>query len=132
MDESQQEAARFCFEGSANDSLKFPEIIGKLIGAGFERYTVDLARHEHTYYLPGGDSVRFVGADYGPIGEAFDRTAVCAAILEAQNNAPGYTFGGFCGKVARAGCTGYLVSFPGQRAVYSGRTGEAHVEHFPQ
>jgi len=34
--------------------------------------------------------------------------------------------------VVAAGCTGYLVSFPGQRAVYFGRTGETHVEHFPQ
>lgn len=38
---------------------------------------------------------------------------------------------GFCRKVAAAGCAGYVVSFPGRRAVYMGRTGETHVETFP-
>lgn len=32
---------------------------------------------------------------------------------------------------AAAGFEGYLVSLPGRRAVYFGRTAETHVEHFP-
>ena len=35
-------------------------------------------------------------------------------------------------RAKRAGCAGYLVSFPGRRAVYFGRTGETHVELFPR
>jgi hypothetical protein len=27
--------------------------------------------------------------------------------------------------------TGYLVSFPGRRVLYFGRTGETHAEHLP-
>lgn len=30
-----------------------------------------------------------------------------------------------------AGCAGYLVSLPGRRVVYYGRTGETHVELIP-
>ena len=51
---------------------------------------------------------------------------------EAQANAPGYTYLGFCSKVRAAGCAGYLVSFLGKRVVYYGRTAETHVELFPK
>ena len=54
-----------------------------------------------------------------------------AAIREAQQLIPGYTYKGFCSKVAAAGCAGYIVSFSGRRALYLGRTGETHVEYFP-
>jgi hypothetical protein len=30
-----------------------------------------------------------------------------------------------------AGCVAYMVSLPGRRVVYYGRTGASHVEHFP-
>jgi uncharacterized protein YbcV (DUF1398 family) len=44
---------------------------------------------------------------------------------------PGYTYKGFCAKVTGAGCAGYLVSFPGKRVLYYGRSGETHTEYFP-
>jgi uncharacterized protein YbcV (DUF1398 family) len=53
------------------------------------------------------------------------------AIREAQQAAESYTYKGFCDKVAGAGCAGYLVSFPGRRVLYFGRTGETHTEYFP-
>jgi uncharacterized protein YbcV (DUF1398 family) len=53
-------------------------------------------------------------------------------VREAQDNAPGYTYAGFCAKVEAAGCAGYMVSFLGKRVVYFGRTAQTHVEHFPQ
>jgi uncharacterized protein YbcV (DUF1398 family) len=56
---------------------------------------------------------------------------VQGAIREAQALAPGYTYRGFCAKVARAGCAGYLVSFPGRRVLYYGRSAETHTELFP-
>jgi uncharacterized protein YbcV (DUF1398 family) len=49
---------------------------------------------------------------------------------EAQALADGYTYPGFCKKVAGAGCAGYMVSFPGRRVLDFGRTGETHTEHF--
>ncbi len=53
-------------------------------------------------------------------------------MIEAQAKAAGYSYAGFCATVAAAGCAGYLVSFPGRRVVYFGRTAETHVEHFPK
>ena len=66
------------------------------------------------------------------VAAEFVTGAVQAAIREAQALVPRYTYRGFCDKVKRAGCAGYLVSFPGRRVLYFGRTGETHVEHFPQ
>ena len=66
-----------------------------------------------------------------PVAHQFDAAAVRAAIGAAQSLTPGYTYLGFCNKIAAAGCTGYLVSLPGRRVVYVGRTGETHVERMP-
>ena len=66
-----------------------------------------------------------------PIAAAFDAPAVQAAIREAQQLVPGYTYSGFCKKVMTAGCAGYVVSFPGRRVLYYGRDAETHVERFP-
>ena len=66
-----------------------------------------------------------------PVAASFDDAALTAAIREAQNLVPGYTYKGFCAKAKAAGCAAYIVSFAGKRAVYFGRTGETHVEYFP-
>lgn len=63
--------------------------------------------------------------------KTIDAAIVLDAIREAQRGGPAYSYVGFCAKVARAGCVGCLVSFPGRRVVYMGRTGELHTEHFP-
>lgn len=61
----------------------------------------------------------------------FNQTAIKDAIREAQTEAPGYTYQGFCAKVTGAGCAGYFVSLPGKRVLYYGRAGETHTEYFP-
>ncbi len=66
-----------------------------------------------------------------PVAERFDASVVKEAIHEAQALVTGYTYKGFCAKVAGAGCAGYLVSFIGRRVLYYGRTGETHTEYFP-
>jgi uncharacterized protein YbcV (DUF1398 family) len=40
---------------------------------------------------------------------------------------PGYTYMGFCAKVAQAGCAGYVVSLLGRRMLYYGRTCETCI-----
>jgi len=132
MNDDQRAVARACLKGAESDSIAFPQICARLMGAGFERYAVDLARATSIYYLADGDSVALDAHMAGPIGAGFDADTIRAAIREAQTQAPGCSYAGFCRKIAAAGCIGYLVSFPGRRVVYSGRTGEAHVEHFPQ
>jgi uncharacterized protein YbcV (DUF1398 family) len=85
-----------------------------------------------TYYLPEGESVELPATKVSePIAASFDAAAVKDAIREAQTLARGYTYKGFCNKVAGGGCAGYMVSFSGRRAVYFGRTAELHIEHFP-
>lgn len=133
MDARLSEVAEGCLHGAENDSMDFPEIVGKLMEAGFESYAIDFRRATATYYLPDGDSVVLpTHRHHTPIAATLNVAALQAAIGEAQQSAPDYTYRGFCEKVMRGGCAGYIVSFSGRRAVYFGRTAETHVEHFPQ
>jgi uncharacterized protein YbcV (DUF1398 family) len=132
MDSRQKDVAIACLAGASTGSMSFPEIVGSLMDAGFESYSIDLRRARATCFLPDGDAVDLsTGDEVLAVAPSFDAGAVKAAIAEAQALAPGYTYKGFCRKVATAGCAGYVVSFSGRRAVYFGRTGETHVEHFP-
>ncbi len=133
MDAHLTEIVQTCLNGAENNSMTFPQIVGTLMEAGFESYTMDFRRATATYYLPDGDSVVLpTHRTAVPIAAALDVAAVQAAIGEAQRLVPGYTYAGFCSKVMAAGCVGYVVSFSGRRAVYLGRTAETHVEHFPK
>ena len=102
-----------------------------MIGAGFEGYAVDFRSGAATYYRPGADSLVLPIPASRPIAAAFDAPALQASIREAQAQAPGYTYAGFCQKIVAAGCAGYIVSFSGRRALYYGRTAHTHVELFP-
>jgi len=132
MNESQKDVAKACLEAAEQNTMTFPQIVGSLVEAGFESYVIDFRRATATYYLPDGDciqlSAHLVDA---PIALAFDTEGMQAAIREAQQQVPGFTYRGFCEKAVSAGCAGYLVSFVGARVLYVGRTAETHVEHFP-
>ncbi len=133
MDDRSKQIAESCLRGAQDNSLTFPQIVGKLIEGGFESYAVDYRASTATYYRPDGDSIELPTHSHAvAIAEAFDAGAIKAAIKEAQQLVPGYTYDGFCKKVMTAGCAGYIVSFSGRRALYFGRTAETHVEHFPQ
>ena len=132
MTEDQIAVAQKCLFAAENDSMNFPDIVGTLIAAGFESYAIDYRRATATYYLPDGDSI--VLDTYrvdGEVASQFDAASLQVAIREAQTQVPGYSYAGFCRKAVAAGTAGYIVSFLGRRAVYFGRTGECHVEHFP-
>lgn len=119
-----------CTAGSDQGRLGFPEVVGRLMEAGIERYHADLRRAEKTYYLPSGESfVTPAEAVDGEPAQAFSAGEVEAAIRAIQ--AGSITYGEFCARIMEAGCVGYLVSLAGKRAVYYGRTGEMHVELFP-
>ena len=113
--------------------MTFPQIVGTLMQEGFESYSIDYRRAKAIYYRIDGDSIELATHGLnGQVSEIFDTAAIQAAIREAQQLVPGYTYDGFCRKVMDAGCAGYIVSFSGRRAVYYGRTAEIHVEYFPQ
>ena len=127
-----KEIARTCLEGAESGSMTFPQILGMLMNADFDGYAVDLRSATATYYLKTGEAVTLSASlTSAPVAERFDAGIVREAIREAQALMPGYTYKGFCAKVAGAGCAGYLVSFPGKRVLYFGRTGETHTEYFP-
>jgi uncharacterized protein YbcV (DUF1398 family) len=132
MNAEQIAVARDCHEGAETDRMTFPQSVAKLMQAGFDGYLVDLRRGARTFYVPESESLDLSTAKTTQdIALRFDAESIRGAIHEAQTLAPGYTYRGFCAKVAAAGCAGYLVSFSGRRVLYFGRTGETHVEYFP-
>ncbi|MCX7306091.1 MAG: DUF1398 domain-containing protein [Hyphomicrobiales bacterium] len=133
MDAERKSIAEICLHAAHDGSLSFPEIVGKLIAAGFEGYLVDYRRNSQTYYLPDGDSVTLdVPLPARTVGAAFDAGEVERLVRWAQTNPAGYSYIAFSEKAKAAGCAGYLVSFLGRRIVYFGRTAETHVEYFPK
>lgn len=133
MNDQKAAVARACLEGAEANAMTFPEIVGTLTREGFDSYTVDFRRAIATYYTPDGDSIEVPMQKTGvPVASAFDAAAMQAAIKEAQQQVQGYTYIGFCKKASAAGCASYVVSLSGRRALYIGRTGETHVELFPQ
>ena len=132
MDDHKKSVAKTCLEGAEGNTMTFPQIVNTLMQEGFEGYLIDFRREVAIFYMPDGDSVELPTHRIGvPVAPAFDSALIQAAIKEAQQLVPGYTYKGFCRKAASAGCAGYIVSFSGRRALYFGRTAETHVEHFP-
>ncbi len=132
MDEQMKSVAKSCLEAAEGNTMTFPQIVGALMKAGFESYAIDFRRATATYYLPDGASVELaMHKTDAAVAAGFDAGKIGAAIKEAQQLVPGYTYRGFCEKAVAAGCAGYVVSFSGRRALYIGRTGETHVEYFP-
>ena len=132
MTDEQIAVAKACLAAAESDSMAFPQIVGALMVAGFEGYAVDYRTGAATYFAADGGLITLpIHAVATPVAPRFDAAAMQAAIREAQANGPDYTYAGFCEKAATAGCASYLVSFTGRRALYIGRDGATHVEHFP-
>ncbi|MBN2971320.1 DUF1398 family protein [Roseomonas aeriglobus] len=130
MDVEALAAAERCTAGSDAGTMAFPEVIAAMIASGLERYHADLVRAEKIWFLPDGRSQTLTCDPLiVPPAMPFDAAGVAAAVRDAQAGAINYH--GFCAAIATAGCVGYLVSIPGRRVVYYGRTAETHVELFP-
>jgi uncharacterized protein YbcV (DUF1398 family) len=119
-----------CARGSLAGEMTFPEVVSRLAAIGVERYHADYSRQEITYYLADGDS-HVVAAPHAPhaIGTTFLSSAVESAVRQSQRNEHSYV--DFVRKTMEAGCIGYFVQITGRRAIYFGRNGDNHVEHFP-
>lgn len=122
--------AHQCTIGSSEARLSFPQVLAALGDAGIERYDADLVRGTKTYFAADGSSTVVEDDPAGaPTAAVFDGAQIVEAIRKSQAQAIDYRT--FCRLVAEAGCAGYHVSLPGRRAVYYGRAGDVHVEHFP-
>ena len=128
MDTSVVEA---CLIGSVNGTMAFPEIVGNLLAAGVERYTVDLVALDHRAYGRDGKvhTVPLVLNAAGTVSEAFDGAGVQAAIRDAQQGRVKYPE--FVTRVTAAGVATYTAYLTGRQVIYSGRLGDAHREPFP-
>jgi uncharacterized protein YbcV (DUF1398 family) len=133
MDAQRRTIVEQCLRSAHDGTMAFPDIVRALINAGFEGYAVDYRRNTTTYFLPDGQStVLENAASEAPVSARFDGNGVAAQVRWAQANPPDYSYSAFSSNVKAMGCAGYIVSFPGRRVLYYGRTAETHVEHFPQ
>lgn len=133
MNAQQTTIAQSCLTGAAAGTMSFPVIVKTLVENGFDGYVVDYRRNTTTYFLPDGESLVLdnphpAGA---PVAEAFDEAGLVTQIKWAQSNPSDYSYIAFSDNVRRCGCAGYIVSVPGKRVLYYGRTAETHVEHMP-
>lgn len=133
MDRQHIETAQASLDAAHEDKMSFPELVGTLAAAGFESYLVDYRGESQTFYRPDGDCVVLARHRVeGEVAARFDAAAIAGLVKWAQANGPDYSYPAFSARAKAAGCAGYMVSFLGRRAVYFGRSGETHVEHFPQ
>jgi uncharacterized protein YbcV (DUF1398 family) len=119
-----------CLNLSLAGEIEFPEVVGRLISIGVERYHADYCRREVTYYLSTGEThVAPAENTDEEISYLFDAVAVALAIRQSQRGEHSYR--DFVRKTMAAGCVGYFVQLAGRRVIYFGRNGDCHVEHFP-
>jgi uncharacterized protein YbcV (DUF1398 family) len=132
MDADQIAVARTCLDAAHDGSLSFPEIVGRLMAAGFESYAVDYRCNTQSWYLPDGDHLTLAMRPTAErVASAFDAPMIEHLVRWAQANPADYSYAAFSEKAKAAGCAGYIVSFLGRRVLYFGRSAEIHVEHFP-
>ncbi|HXD87154.1 MAG TPA: DUF1398 family protein [Urbifossiella sp.] len=130
MNAGQTRVIQDCARGALSGEVNFPEIVARLTEVGVERYHADYSRQEITYYLADGDSLVVAAAHpFHDTAVEFSALSVEAAVRQSQRNE--HTYLDFIRKTMAAGCVGYFVQIAGRRAMYFGRNGDLHVEHFP-
>jgi len=129
MDDRTRKLVAELNRASDEERMSFPEVVGALVGAGVERYHMDLVRCERTFYMPDGAFEPVPTHASPPAAQEFSASGVEAAVRVVQQGEVQYRE--FCGRIAQAGCVGYHVFIAGQRVVYYGRKGGQHVEYFP-
>lgn len=119
-----------CSELSLAGKITFPEVVMKLIAAGTERYIADLIALEKFYYGKEDEIYTTLITFDAPIVVAnFDVTGIKSAIADIQQNRINYKE--FLNRIMSAGCCHYEVFLTGKKAIYFGRDGSHHIEHFP-
>lgn len=130
MDPRIEEVIKHSTQSSLDGTLRFPDILQQLAQVDVTHYHVDFLRAEKTCYLGNGEShVEPLPMPAEAIASVFSASGVAAAVKASQQEALPYPE--FLVRAYRAGCIGYVVYLHGRQVVYTGRTGETHVEHFP-
>ena len=130
MNDSTRALIHEAAQGSSESRLHFGQVIGLLMQAGVESYTVDYRAQRSTYYLPDGEALDLdTPMPDVAVAQDFDAAALLAAIRGAQQGVVMYPQ--FKALSRQAGCVGYTVWIAGRHVSYYGRKGETHVERFP-
>jgi uncharacterized protein YbcV (DUF1398 family) len=130
MDHAIESLIRETLDASNDGRIHFGQVVGNLISAGVESYTVDYRTGRVTYYMPCGETLTLEQAPANnQIATEFSSPAVKEAILGAQRGEVMYPQ--FKQLSQAAGCIGYIVWIAGRHVTYYGRKGETHVECFP-
>jgi uncharacterized protein YbcV (DUF1398 family) len=121
-----EECNQLAFEGR----ITFPETVRRLLAAGADWYTADLVALDKRHHgLDGSTRSERLPLDGAPaVPEEFWPEGVTAALAAIQGGEIEYPE--FLRRIMRAGTAYYSVFLYGRRAIYVGRRGEYHVEHF--
>lgn len=113
------------------DKMTFSETVQHLLSIRVERYHADLLLLQKTYYGVNGEThIEPLPLHEAPkIGESFAEEQVKAALAAIQGRQIDYAH--FLRRIMSAGTVCYAVFLDGKRAIYTGRKGDFHVEHFP-
>lgn len=119
-----------CLELAFQDKLSFPETVRRMAADGIERYHADLVRLEKTHYNAAGAShIEKMPLDGAAPAAEFRAGRVKEALTAIQQRETDYPE--FLRRIMAAGVTDYTVYINGQKAIYTGRTGDSYVEPFP-
>ena len=112
-------------------TISFPEVVQRLIETGVDYYHVDYVAMRKTFYSSSGDTVCTpITYERLPLVAAeLDVEALRANIADSQQR--GQKYRDFTTRAMAAGVQGYTAFLRGQRVIYSGRTGDQHIEWFP-
>ena len=115
--------------GSAEGRLHFGQVVGLMVVAGVESYTVDY-RSRRTTYFPRNTAPLDLPLDVPdlPIPLPFDAATLRFAIAGAQRGQVMHPQ--FKRLSMAAGCVGYTVWIGSRHVTYYGHGGETHVERF--
>lgn len=111
--------------------MKFPEIVAALGADGVEWYSANLLFGATTHYGMDGShhQTKWAAWTTPAIADSFDAGKVLSAIRSSQKG--GIDYPTFLALIAAAGTVYYTVHLKGRKALYFGRHGDFHVEHFP-
>jgi uncharacterized protein YbcV (DUF1398 family) len=111
-------------------TITFPAVVASLAAENIEGYYKDLLSREVTYYLADGRThSQPLTLPPHSVPQLFCEDTLVSAIRAAQRDEIRYPE--FIVRAMEAGTAAYRVFINGRRAIYFGRNGDIHVEHFP-
>jgi len=121
-----------CSKRSLDGTITFPDQVMKLIAARTERYIADLIGLKKTYFGTKDEIhiTDLVLENLKKVITDFDEKEIKNAVIDIQQDRIDYKT--FLHHIMAAGCSHYEVFLTGKKAIYFGRDGSFHIEHFPK